>query len=195
MRLIGKNLYFAVVLAVGSAAFVLAQDAETPQSTLEKVAGDVYLVSHIRGGNVAVFLGGDGAFVVDAGTTAEDAERIQAAVAGMTDQPIAYVVNTHWHSDHVGGNEGLRKAGATIVAHEKVAERMAAEQYLEFFDQKRGPAPAAALPQITFTSGLTFSMNGEEIEVRGDDEIEYDGEVHSAANLFDALKEGYYGKF
>jgi glyoxylase-like metal-dependent hydrolase (beta-lactamase superfamily II) len=73
------------------------------------------------------------------------------------------VLNTHWHGDHVGGNENLGKAGALIVAHENVRERMSTEQFLEALNQKVPASPEVALPVVTFDDSVTFHLNGDEI--------------------------------
>ena len=89
--------------------------------------------------------------------------RIKAAVASISDKPIRFVVNTHWHGDHTGGNENLGGAGSLIVAHENVRKRMSAEQFNSFFQRKTPPAPDVALPVVTYAESVAFHLNGEEI--------------------------------
>ncbi|MEE8537144.1 MAG: MBL fold metallo-hydrolase, partial [Acidobacteriota bacterium] len=110
------------------------------------------------GGNLAVSVGGDGAFLVD-DQFAPLTEKIQAAISKITDKPVRFVINTHWHHDHVGGNENFGKAGSLIVAHENVRKRMSVEQFLEAFDNRVPASPAGALPVITFTDSVTFHWN------------------------------------
>ena len=116
------------------------------------------------GGNIGFSVGSDAAFLVD-DQFAPLTERIQAAVAAVTERPVRFVLNTHWHGDHTGGNENLGKAGALIVAHENVRRRMGAEQLIEFLGQlDTVPAsPMDALPVVTFTEAVTFHLNGDEI--------------------------------
>jgi len=78
---------------------------------------------------------------------------------------VRFVVNTHWHGDHTGGNENMGKAGALLVAHENVRRRMGAEQFNALFDRKTPPSPEGALPVVTFTDAITFHWNGDEIRV------------------------------
>lgn len=92
-------------------------------------------------------------------------EQILAAIAKLTDKPVKFVVNTHWHFDHTGGNENLGKQGSVIVAHENVRERLAAGGVIEAFKKTVPPAPSVALPVITFTEAMTFHFNGEAIRV------------------------------
>jgi cyclase len=128
-----------------------------------QVRDNVYMLAG-AGGNVGLADSADGLLLIDseyAGLTDE----LLAAVHKISDKPIHFVVNTHWHFDHVGGNEELAELGAVIVAHENVRKRMSAEQYLRGIDRRVPPSPAGALPTITYTDGLTFHWNGEEISI------------------------------
>ncbi len=127
------------------------------------VADGVFMLAG-AGGNIGLSVGADGAFLVD-DQYAPLAERIRAAVAAQTEEPVRFVVNTHWHGDHTGGNEALGETGAVIVAHEAVRERMSARQFIEAFGSEVPPAPAAALPVVTFTDAVTFHWNGDEVGV------------------------------
>src|SRR5260370_30862657 len=81
----------------------------------------------------------------------------------FTSKPVKFVLNTHWHFDHTGGNENLGKAGAIIVAQENVRKRLSTEGFIAFFGMKTKPEPAIALPVVTFTRDVSLQMNGEEI--------------------------------
>jgi len=74
-------------------------------------------------------------------------------------------LNTHWHFDHTGGNENFGKVGAVIVAHENVRKRMSSEQLIEFLGMPTRPSPEQALPIVTFTTEVTFHLNGDEVHV------------------------------
>lgn len=113
-----------------------------------------------RGGNIGLSVGADGAFLVD-DQYAPLTEKILAAIRAITPAPVRFVINTHWHGDHTGGNENLGKAGAIIVAHENVRERLK----LVVQEPDSTPLPAAALPVVTFNDAVTFYWNGEEIHV------------------------------
>lgn len=114
------------------------------------------------GGNLGVSVGDDGVFLID-DQYAPLTKKIQAAVAEVSDQPIRFVLNTHWHFDHTGGNENLGKEGTVIVAHGNVRKRMKAGQVIEAFDVTEPPAPHVALPVVTFEDAVTFHLNGDEI--------------------------------
>ena len=126
-----------------------------------KLSDTVYLMVG-SGGNLALSAGEDAAFLVD-DQFAPLTPKITAAVAAVTPKPVKFLLNTHWHFDHTGGNENFGKAGAVIVAHDNVRRRMNSEQLIEFLGMKTKPSPKAALPVVTFSADTTFHLNGEEI--------------------------------
>lgn len=131
---------------------------------VEKVAGNVYMLEG-SGGNIAVSVGDDGVVIVD-DQFAPLADKIKAALRGITSKPIRVVLNTHWHGDHTGGNAIIGR-GAAIVAHENVRARLekgapAAEIGGRKIDE-RPPAPRDALPIVTFADKVSVHLNGEEI--------------------------------
>jgi glyoxylase-like metal-dependent hydrolase (beta-lactamase superfamily II) len=136
-----------------------AQQMQDIQVTATHVAANVYMLTG-RGGNIGASVGDDGVFLVD-DQYAPLTEKIRAAVAGITSEPIRFVVNTHWHEDHTGGNEHMGEAGTIIVAHENVRERLSTEQFITFIERHYDPRPATALPVITFTDAVTFHWNGD----------------------------------
>jgi glyoxylase-like metal-dependent hydrolase (beta-lactamase superfamily II) len=117
-----------------------------------------------QGGNIGVSSGTDGVFVID-DQYAPLTEKIVAAIRGFSDEPIRFVVNTHWHGDHVGGNENMGKMGALIVAHDNVRQRMSVEQVMEALGRTVPPSPEEALPVVTFNETVTFHLNGDELHV------------------------------
>ncbi|GAB4519115.1 MAG: MBL fold metallo-hydrolase [Parvularculaceae bacterium] len=153
---------------LGAAAMILAGGAFAQQNfdeveiqTTEITDGIYMLVG--AGGNLGLTVGEDGAFLID-DQFAPLTEKIQAAVSAVTDEPVRYVINTHWHGDHTGGNENLGEAGALIVAHDNVRTRLKEGLTRTFlFDGATPPAPDAALPVITFSKDVTFHLNGHEI--------------------------------
>jgi glyoxylase-like metal-dependent hydrolase (beta-lactamase superfamily II) len=110
------------------------------------------------GGNIVVMGGEDGALVIDCGRP-DMTEKMLAEVGKSG--AVALVVNTHWHFDHVGGNEALARAGARILAHDNCHRRMSTEQYVEAVDVRTPPSPAAALPRITFNRETNLHTNGD----------------------------------
>lgn len=157
---------FALVLAGApftSPAPAQQQDFSEVQITREKVADGIWMLQG-AGGNLGLAAGEDGAFLID-DQFAPLTDKIRASVAEVTDQPIRFLLNTHWHFDHTGGNENLGKAGVLIVAHDNVRERMSVDQFIEAFNREIPAAPEVALPVVTFNDEVTFHLNGETIRV------------------------------
>ena len=151
---------FALCLAL-AVPLGAQQGLDTVRVRVEKVTDGIYMLTG-RGGNIGLSIGSDGAFIVD-DQFAPLTEKIRAAVASVTDAPIRFVLNTHWHGDHTGGNENLGKAGALIVAHDNVRKRMSVDQFNRFFNSTTKASPPAALPVVTFTDAVTFHLNGDSI--------------------------------
>ncbi|MFK7956467.1 MAG: MBL fold metallo-hydrolase [Lysobacterales bacterium] len=146
---------------VFTALFVLsagAQDFSKVEISTIKVTDGVFMLQG-AGGNIGLSVGDDGAFIVD-DQYAPLAEKIRAAIAQITLQPVSFVVNTHWHGDHAGGNEAFGSSGSVIVAHDNVHKRMSAEHVSTMFNRTIPASPPAALPRITFTERVTLQMNG-----------------------------------
>jgi len=116
------------------------------------------------GGNIGVSTGDDGVFIID-DQFAPLSEKIMEALSSLSDKPVSYVLNTHWHGDHTGGNENFGKAGAVIVAHENVRSRMSTKQFMKTFNREVPAAPAAALPVVTFSDSVDFYFNNNQISV------------------------------
>ena len=117
-----------LVLFMGqTGAYSATQNFANVQIQTEKVADNVFMLTG-AGGNIGVSAGKDCVFMIDT-SYAPLADKIKAAIASVSDKPIRYVVNTHWHHDHVCGNENFAKAGATVVAHENVRKRVRTEQF------------------------------------------------------------------
>ena len=151
-----------LVFGVG-VAHAQEQDFDSVEIGTIKVTDAIYMLTG-SGGNIGVSAGEDGVFLID-DQYAPLTEKIRQAVAGISPEPIRFLLNTHWHGDHTGGNENLGESGVVIVAHENVRARMSTEQFLEFFGSRVPPSPKAALPVVTFSDAMTFYFNGEEIHV------------------------------
>ena len=157
--------WLAAVLPVAALAPAAAAQAafDTVQVRATAVAPGVHMLTG-RGGNIGVSSGPDGVFLVD-DQYAPLTDKILAALRTISPQPPRFVLNTHWHGDHTGGNENLGKAGALLVAHENVRRRMSVEQFSALFDRRTPASPPGALPVVTFTAAVTFYLNGDTIEV------------------------------
>jgi cyclase len=158
-----RGLLLGVLLALAAPAS--AQDIDFEQIAIRtETVRPGLAVLFGAGGNIAVSTGADGPVLVD-DQYAPLAPKILAAVRGLQDAQVRFVINTHWHGDHTGGNEAIGQAGALIVAHENVRRRMSTTQLIAAFGREVPPSPAAALPVVTFDDGVTLHWNGEEIAV------------------------------
>jgi len=156
-----RVLPLAIALAVPAAA--QQQDFSQVEVKAEKVAEGLYMLTG-RGGNIGLSVGNSGSFLVD-DQYAPLSDKILAAVKAITPDPVRFVVNTHWHGDHTGGNENMGKAGAFLVAHENVRKRLGREQFSATFQRTTPPSPEGALPVVTFSESVSFHWNGDEIRV------------------------------
>ncbi len=148
-------------------AFLLAspqamgQDFDKVEITTTDLGDGLFMLMG-EGGNLGLSIGDDGTFLID-DQYAPLSAKIQAAIAAVTDMPATYVINTHWHGDHTGGNENFGKAGAVIVAHDNVRKRMSVDQVMEAFNRNIPASPDDALPVITFSETVTFHFNGQPV--------------------------------
>lgn len=159
-----RKLSIALAVAVlGAIAFAQEEDFSKVQIKVTKVAGNVYMLEG-AGGNIAASVGEDGIVIVD-DQYAPLADKIQAALKGITDKPVRFVINTHYHPDHVGGNAYFQKQ-APIIAQDNVRKRLEAggtggnkgSMTMEF-----KPVSNEVLPIITFDHDVTVHLNGDDI--------------------------------
>ncbi len=125
-----------------------------------KVAGNVYVLQG-AGGNIGVSVGEDGILIVD-DQFAPLADKIRASLKTLGQGKLRFILNTHWHGDHTGGNVAFGPE-APIIAHDNVRKRMSSEQRSEFFKSTTPASPKEALPVVTFDQSLSVHFNGEEI--------------------------------
>ncbi len=156
-----RSALLAALLAGPAASALAAQNFDTVQVRTIKAGEGVYMLTGL-GGNIGVSAGSDGVILVD-DQYAPLTDKIKAAVTALNPGPIRFLLNTHWHLDHTGGNENFGKSGVVIVAHENVRRRMTVEQFITSFAQRMPPSPAAALPVVTFSDAVTFYYNGDSI--------------------------------
>jgi cyclase len=145
-------------IAFGPAAFA-QQDMSKVEMKAEKLTPGVAVLFG-AGGNIGVSYGEDGTILID-DQFAPLTAKIQKAVADLGASPVKFLVNTHWHGDHTGGNENLGNAGAVIMAHDNVRVRMATPQSRD--GKVTAASPKAALPVVTYDKGVKLHLNGEEV--------------------------------
>lgn len=168
-------LGFAVASALTSPV-VIAQESDYSKVEIKtnKLADNFYTLDG-QGGTVSVLTGNDGVFVVDT-QFAPLTDKLVAAIRAVSDKPIRFVVNTHLHGDHTGGNANFAALGATVFAHDRVRAGL---QYpvARPDGTKSAPAAAAALPVVTFDGPVTFHLNGETIRLIHVPRAHTDGDV------------------
>ncbi len=154
----------AAGLALAPAA-AAAQDLSKAEVKAETIAPGVAVLFG-PGGNIGLSYGVDGNVIID-DQYAPVTDKILAAIKTLDPDPVRFVINTHWHGDHTGGNENFGKAGSVIVAHDNVRTRMSAEQVLTLGGKRETipPSPEAALPVVTFGDGVTLHVNGDTLHV------------------------------
>ncbi len=163
------------VVFVALAGTAMAQDAEITVRT-EPVAPGIHVL-YGSGGNIGVSVGADGMFLIDDQYAVMTA-KITEALAKFSPEPPRFVLNTHWHGDHTGGNENLATKGSLIVAHDNVRVRMSTEQFSKFFESATPPSVTAALPVVTFSDSVSFFLNGDEIRGTHVPNAHTDGDVY-----------------
>ena len=163
-----------LLLAAGQA------NAQTDYSKVEikttALGHRTYMVEG-AGGNITVAVGEDGVIMVD-GQFAPLHDKIKAAVTPISKEPIRYLVNTHFHGDHTGGNEGFARDGATVTAHENVARRLSAGTTNGLTGAKTPPAPEGAIPTRAYATEMTLQVGGREAVLKHFANAHTDGDTY-----------------
>jgi cyclase len=157
-----KTFMIGVALVVGVSVSAQQPDMSQVQIKTTKIAGNFYTLEG-QGGTIGVLAGPDGVLMVDA-QFAPLSDKIVAAIKQISDGRIRFLINTHVHGDHTGGNENIAKTGATILARENLRARLV-KPNPGANGQPGVPAPALALPVVTYDSMLTIRMDGEEVQL------------------------------
>jgi glyoxylase-like metal-dependent hydrolase (beta-lactamase superfamily II) len=157
-----KTILAVFVLLVLPVLVVAQDDFSKVEVKATKVNGNVYMLQG-AGGNIGVSVGTDGILIVD-DQFAPLADKIRAALKTLGEGKLKFILNTHWHGDHTGGNAQFGRE-APIIAHDNVRKRLSTEQRSEFFKETTPASPKEALPVITFDQSLSVHFNGEEIRV------------------------------
>jgi len=150
-------------------------EAAKAEITVRPLRGNISVLMG-SGGNIAVLSGRDGKLFVDAGISVSR-PKITAALAGISPDPIRYLINTHWHFDHTGGNQWAHAAGATIIAHENTRKHLSSITRVDDWDFTFPPLPEDALPTEVFKTDRTLGLNGATII------LEYYGPCHTDGDI------------
>jgi glyoxylase-like metal-dependent hydrolase (beta-lactamase superfamily II) len=141
------------------------EEAAKADITVQSLRGQISMLMG-SGGNITVLTGPDGKLLVDAGI-AVSRPRIEAALGGISQAPLKYLINTHWHWDHTDGNEWLHSLGAIIIAQENTLKRLSTTTRVEEWDYTFQPWPVAGRPTVTFKTDRTMKFDGETIVLKG----------------------------
>lgn len=151
------------VLVFSAASVSAQQEMSGVEIKIERLVPGVAVLSG-AGGNIGLSYGEDGNILVD-DQFAPLTDKIAAAVASLDPRPVRFVINTHWHSDHTGGNENFGRRGAVILAHDNVRARMSVDGFLAALNRKVPASPRVALPVVTFADGITLHLNGDTLQI------------------------------
>ncbi|RMG80758.1 MAG: MBL fold metallo-hydrolase, partial [Bacteroidetes bacterium] len=156
-----KNLFYTLLILSLSTTYLTGQNWDEIEIKPEKITENIYVLFG-RGGNIGLYVSEDGLMMID-DQYAPLSEKISAAIAEISDQPIRFLLNTHWHGDHTGGNENFNKKGALLIAHNNVRKRLSTDQFMQAFGRNSPAKPETYWPEITFENDLTFHFGGEDI--------------------------------
>ena len=157
-----RRLALLLAATIASPA-VAQQDFSKVEVTVERVAPGVAVLFG-AGGNIGLSYGEDGNIVID-DQYAPLAPKILAAIRTVDADPVRFVINTHWHGDHTGGNEALGQAGAIIVAHDNVRRRLSVDTFFKTMNQQIKATPKAGLPVVTFTREVALNLNNDKLQI------------------------------
>lgn len=162
-------------LVVTNISSIDAQIRKNNEVVVTQISGEMYMFAG-KGGNIGVSIGKDGVLLIDS-KSKQTIDMIVSSINNFSNnKPIMFVINTHWHHDHVGGNEKLNNNGTVILAHENVRERMANKQYVDFLNREFLSYPKNALPTITYNETFTLHFNDDQIDIHHISQAHTDGD-------------------
>src|SRR6516164_7005231 len=158
---------------ITSPVTIIRNAAATAKINVTKLRGNISVLEG-SGGNIAVLTGSDGKVLVDAGISRS---QVEAALASLSDEPVKYLINSHWHFDHTDGNEWLHSIGAEITAHENTRKHLSTTTRVEDWNFTFPPAPTSALPTKILTGDETLHLNGSTLALK------YYGRAHTDSDI------------
>ena len=176
-----RHLAFAIFLATAAPAAAQRRSLDSVQVRVEKIVPGVAVLFG-AGGNIGLSYGEDGNVLID-DQFAPLTDRIVAAIgtldpkAATSPTPVKFVLNTHWHGDHTGGNENLAKRNSVVMAHDNVRHRMEAGVRGAPGEEPIPPSPKGALPVVTFADGVSLHLNGDTLRVIHVEHAHTDGDA------------------
>jgi glyoxylase-like metal-dependent hydrolase (beta-lactamase superfamily II) len=161
--MVDKIISVFCVLIAGFMSFATTGQAADEKITPSQLTGQIYMIAG-QGGNIGLFIGEEGTFLID-DQFAPLTEKIVAAIKSVGGDHPKFLINTHYHGDHTGGNEKLGKQGTLIFSHDNVRERLRTGSFIEAFNKKRAGISRAGLPVVTFSEDISFHLNGDTVRV------------------------------
>ena len=159
--MIARMISTLCVLIVMSLSLANAGQYDEVEIKTIPVTGQIYMVTG-KGGNIGLFIGEDGTFLID-DQFAPLTERIIVAIKSVGGDFPKFLLNTHYHGDHTGGNENLGRRGTLIFSHDNVRDRLSAGSFIAVFDNKREAVSKEGLPVVTFSEDISFHLNGDTV--------------------------------
>lgn len=159
--MIGKIILVFSVLITGFMSLATTVQAVDEKIISIPVTDQIYMIAG-EGGNIGLFIGGDGTFLID-DQFAPLTEKIVAAIKSVGGDYPKFLINTHYHSDHTGGNEKLGQGGTLIFSHDNVRDRLSEGSFVEEFNAKQEALTREGLPVVTFSGDISFHLNGDTI--------------------------------
>ncbi len=156
-----KQTFLLLALIILQMNLFAQRDFSKVEISIEQVTENIYVLFG-SGGNIGILAGEDGVIMID-DQYAPLSEKIEVAIQTISDHPVKYLLNTHWHGDHTGGNANFGGKGATIIAHENVRARLSKDQNMKAFNRTVKAAPKAAWPVLTFSDKMSLHVNGEDL--------------------------------
>ncbi len=184
------------ILAAGFIALATTVQADEVKIVTTPVSEQIYMLSG-KGGNIGLFIGQDGTFLID-DQFAPLTEKILEAIKAVGGTHPKFLINTHYHGDHTGGNENLGQGGTLIFSHDNVRERLSAGSFIEAFGMKREGVIPEGLPVVTFSEDISFHLNGDSVQAMHVPHAHTDGDsfiFFKAANVIhagDIFFNGFY---
>jgi cyclase len=157
----GKLKSIVCFLIAGLLSFAASGQAADEKITPVKVTDGIYMIAG-QGGNIGLFIGGEGTFMID-DQFAPLTEQILAAIKSVGGDHPKFLINTHYHGDHTGGNEKLGQGGTLIFSHDNVRERLRNGSFIKAFNMMEEAVPREGLPVVTFSEDITFHLNGDTV--------------------------------
>lgn len=157
-------------LSLTTSVFLSAQNMDDVKIKANQLSEHIYMLTG-AGGNIGVSIGDDGVFIID-DQFAPLTSKILNTIKKISDKPVKFLANTHYHGDHTGGNENMSKHGVTIMSHDNVRKRLEEQP-----NRNGNLTPKAALPIITFNDKMNLHINGEQVVIFHVDNAHTDGDA------------------